>query len=191
MSTTLRTNFNTAVTERGLSLTAAMNHAQIKELLNAADAAGCKLNFPAVTAGTYDEFVLAAAAAQSHTITMRAAIVGAANCIVTFACADAAGDTLACTNTAGAVALTLANTTDSKNTLTLIKAIIDVSNSSTLGTAHGVGVVFITGTASQQVIHGGTNDRTASAAGVAATGIVKSSTAGALASRVIGVSPSA
>jgi len=164
-----------ALTSAGIDLTAALGHGQLKEAIRIVEATGGSLSksSDAAVQGTCDTLVLAPIASQTHTITVVATPTGHAKAtgIVSIAVADAGGDTLAVTNTAGVIAIALANATDSKNTLTLIKAALDAVSAGQYST-------FITGTASTQIVHGGTNDVTVRAAGAAATGALKSSTAG-------------
>ena len=99
---------------------------------------------------------------------------------VTVSVGDAAGDTLACTVTGAGtkaspwlIALTLANTTDSKNTLALIDAIIkatpgagDNTGTSTQAQASAVVETNVYGTSTPrnaQLVHGGTNTLAATA----------------------------
>lgn len=184
------TNFNAGLQDwRGQASGAAVmalsqSHAELQELLARARAAGVQLVLPALTAPSFDTFVLAPAASQTNTITIVANSPGPAASIATVAIADAGGDTLAVTFAAGVLAIALANTTDSKNTLTLIKAALDAALTSTTGAAYST---FITGTASTQMVHGGTNTRTAVAAGGSVGGGLKSSTAGVLGSRTLAI----
>lgn len=178
------TNIAAGLTSAGIDLTAAMTETELAEAMRIVQVGGGKLSKAAdsaVVAGTYDTFVLAPIASQTNTITVKALVPGAGTGIVSIEIADAGGDTLAVTNVAGVITINLANATDSKNTLTLIKAAIDAANSSTLGVTHSV-ATFITGTASTQMVHGGTNTVTATAAGGTAAGGIKASTAGAIAS---------
>lgn len=184
----IRTRIDTELTNRGLSLTGALANAELTETINLVKAAGGKISKAADVTGTYDTFVLATIASQTHTITVKAAVVGPGAGIVTVAIAVAGDDTLAVTNVAGVITISLANTTGAKNTLTLIKAAIDAANSSTLGVTHSV-VTFITGTASTQMANGGTNTVAATAAGGTAAGGIASSTAGAAQAGVISVLP--
>lgn len=183
MTHALRTRFNNELISRGYTLTQAFSQLQLREVLDIARSTGCEITKPAdsVTAGVQDSFVLAAIASQTHTITVTAVPpgTGLATGIVTIAVADAAGDVLAVTNVAGVVAIALANTTDSKNTLTLIKAALDAASGGQYATK-------ITGTATTQIVHGGTNDVAATAAGGAAAGALKSSVAGSIAANPSG-----
>lgn len=177
-----RTNYNAGGLARGLTsatgvAVAALNHGQIDELQNLADASGCKhaLAAPAVA---NDVWVLAPAASQANTLTIQSASPGhsvAANGVTTVQVADNGSDALSVTYTAGALKINLANSTDANNTLTLIKAAIDLLNTSTNGC---VASCYITGTASTQMVHGGTNTLAATAAGGTAGTSLKSSTAG-------------
>jgi len=184
------TNFNSALQDqRGQTSGAAVlalahNHQQLQEIMAMARAAGVQLTLPAATAPSFDTFVLAPAASQTNTITVVANSPGNATSITSVAIQDNSGDTLAVTLTAGALLIKLANATDANNTLTLIKAAIDAAMTSTTGAAASC---FITGTASTQMVHGGTNTRTAVAAGGAVGGGLKSSTAGVLASRTFAI----
>ncbi len=188
MSDARRTRINTELTARGLSLTAAMDQHTLQELMSAVKVSGGRLSKAVDAVGTYDTFVLAPAASQTNTLTIKAAVVGHAQTtgIVTVAVADAGGDTLAVTYAAGVLAIALANTTDSKNTLTLIKAAIDAAVTSTTGAGLSC---FITGTASTQMVHGGTNTLVAAAAGATAGTSLKSSTAGAAATGALSIAP--
>jgi len=177
-----RTAIDAALTSAGIDITAALAPAELSEAARIVQLGGGLLSKAAdssVVAATCDELVLAPIASQTNTITVRALKPGAGK-IASIAIADAGGDTLAVTNVAGAITISLANATDSKNTLTLIKAAIEAANSSTLGADHSVGC-FITGTASTQMVHGGTNDVATTAPGGTAAGGLKSSTLGALA----------
>jgi hypothetical protein len=182
------TNFNSGLQDlRGQASGAAVlalahNHQQLQEIMFLARAAGVQLTLPALTAGTPDTFVIAPIASQTNTITLVANAVGPAAGITTVEIKDSAG-ALAVTLTAGALQISL-STTDANNTLTLIKAAIDAAMTSTTG---AVASCFITGTASTQMVHGGTNTRAASAAGVTAGTGMKSSTAGTVASRTLAI----
>lgn len=181
------TNFNSGLQDlRGQASGAAVlalahNHQQLQEIMALARASNVNLVLPAATAPTPDVFVIAPIASQANTITITSASPGPAATIATLAIQDNSGDTLAVTFAAGALVIKLANVTDANNTLTLIKAALDAALVS-------VGYsTFITGAGATQMIHGGTNTRVASAAGVAAGTGVKSSTAGVAASRVFAI----
>lgn len=188
-----RTAIDAALTSAGITLTGALAPAELLEAARIVQAGGGTLSKAAdssVVAATVDEVVIAPIASQTNTITIRALKPGPGK-IASVAIADAGGDTLAVTNVAGAITISLANATDSKNTLTLIAAAIAAANSSTLGADHSVGC-FITGTASTQMVHGGTNSVTATAPGGTAAGGIKSSSLGALATTVgLTVAPAA
>jgi hypothetical protein len=176
-----RTRFNALANAAGLTdttgaVTGVLNHEQVEELHRMATAAGCTLAI-ATPATAGDQVVLAPIASQGNTITIQATVPGHAQTtgLVSVAVADAGGDTLAVTYSAGVLAISLANTTDSKNTLTLIKAAIDAAVTSTTGAGLST---FITGTGSTQMVHGGTNTLVATAAGGTAGTSLKSSTAG-------------
>lgn len=173
-----RTNFNTALTALGITLNPAqagtgtvLNHAQLQEVLNIADAAGCKVTLGGVQASK--TITPAATLTASLVITASKEYPGSLGNAITVAIADAGGDTLACTVSTTAISIALANTTDSKNTLTLIKALLD----STVGVGDNAGTTTrtagttlvnceIVGTStpgSAQLVHGGTNTLVASA----------------------------
>lgn len=178
-----RTNFNAGGLARGLTSAtgvpiAGLNHGQLDELMNLGDASGCKLTLAAPSVAN-DVFVLAPVASPTNTITIQAAAPGhnvASGGIVSVQVNDNASDALAVTYTAGAILIRLANATDANNTLTLIKAALDALNTSANGQVLSC---FITGTASTQMVHGGTNTLAATAAGGTAGTSLKSSTAGA------------
>lgn len=192
MATVKQDNFNRdLMAQRGQTTGAAVlalahNHQQLQEIMAQARAAGVQLTLPAATAPVSDQFVIAPIASQANTITIQAVPpgTGLATGIVSLAIQDNAGDTLAVTYTAGVLVIKLANTTDANNTLTLIKAALDAALTSTTGAGYST---FITGVGSTQMVHGGTNTRVASAAGVAAGTGVKSSTAGVVASRTFAI----
>ncbi len=181
MSTTMRTNFNKAANGKGLTdssgnITGVLNHGQVLELYEIADAAGVKVAVDG-TQVSFDTWVLAPAASQSNTITVQSTKPGTqiAAGVKSIQIADNGSDTLSVTYTSGAVKINLANSTDSNNTLTLILAALNALNTSTNG---AVLSAFITGTASTQMVHGGTNTVAATVAGGSAAGGLKSSTAG-------------
>jgi hypothetical protein len=183
MATTYRTAFNLAASAAGLTdanglITKALNATQLDELLRIATASGVQLAVPALTAaGVQDQWVIAPIASQTNTITIVSAAPGHSNAagVTTVQIGDNASDALAVTWTAGAVFIKLANATDSNNTLTLILAALNALNTSTNG---AVLSAFITGTASTQMVHGGTNTLAATAAGGTAGTGLKSSTSG-------------
>lgn len=176
MSNQKRTNISTALTGAGLSdLTVAMDQAQLETLLRIVQAGNGQLSKAADD--QHDTWVIADAGSQANTITIKSVPVGhqASGGVKTVEIAVAAGDALAVTYTSGAVKISLANTTGSNNTLTLILAALNALNSSTNG---AVLSAFITGTASTQMAHDGTNTVAATAAGGTATHGLKSSSAG-------------
>lgn len=179
-----RTNIAAGLVSAGITLSAAMTETELAEAMRIIQVGGGTLSKAAdsaVVAGTFDTFRVGQVDAPTHYITIKALVPGAGTGIVSVQVVDAAGDTLAVTNVAGVITISLANTTDSKNTLTLIKAAIDAANSSTLGVTHSV-ATFITGTASTQVVHGGTNDSGVLTSAGPAAGGVQAVSAGAIAS---------
>ncbi len=175
----LRTALNVELLARGLAnssgvLNAALNRGQIEELCAVCEARGCDVTMLAPTnAAAFDQLVLAPIASQGNTLTVQATVpgTGLATGIVTVQIADNASDALAVTNTAGVILIKLANATDANNTLTLIKAALDL-------VAVGQYTVVLTGTGSTQMVHGGTNTLAATAAGGTAGTGLKSSAAG-------------
>jgi hypothetical protein len=164
-------------------LALAWKHDELQELMARARAAGVQLTLPALTAPSSDVFVIAPIASQTNTITIQAVPPGTqqATGITTLEIKDAAGVSPTVTWVAGVLTISL-GTTDANNTLTALKAALDAALTTVAAYS-----TFITGTASTQMVHGGTNTRAASAAGVAAGTGVKSSTAGVAASRTLAI----
>ncbi len=160
------------------TLALAHNHQELQEILRMARATGVQLTLPAITAAvesTQSVVQVAHAADVTNFITITDVVPGvpAASGLLTIAIAPAGGDTLAVTMSAGGVlAIALANTTNSKNTLTLIKAALDVAGTGRIATK-------ITGAGSTQM-DGTTAAETyvAAAPGAAAGTGIKSSVAG-------------
>lgn len=172
-----RTNINTALSLAGLSdLTVAMNRGQLESLINIVRAGNGDISLAAQD--QHDIWVIADAGSQANTITIKSVPVGhsVTSGVKTVEIAVNGSDALSVTYTSGAVKISLANTTGANNTLTLILAALNALNTSTNG---AVLSAFITGTASTQMAHDGTNTIAATAAGGTASHGLKSSTAGA------------
>jgi ABC-type uncharacterized transport system ATPase subunit len=165
-----------------LNLALSYNMGQLQELIRAARAANVDLVLPAITpavAATQSVVQIAHAADVTNYIEIRDAIAGvpSATGLATIAIAVNGSDNLAATMSAGgALVISLANTTNSKNTLTLIKAAIDAVCGAVGKAAISTKIV---GTATTQM-DGTTAAETyvAAAPGAAAGTGVKSSVAG-------------
>lgn len=146
MSDARRTRLNTELTAKGLSLTGALNKNQLEEVVRLVDSVGGEISKAADVTGTHCSVNVGEVSAPTKYVTITAVPTGGASAsgVASVSVLPAGNDTLAVTNTSGAIVINLANTTGSKNTLTLIKAALDAASAGQYSTA-------ITGTASQQV----------------------------------------
>jgi hypothetical protein len=170
------------------ALALSQTHAQLLEMLRVARAANVQLTLPAITAAvaaTQSTVQLNQHGDSTNFITLTDVNPGVPSAagILTVEIKDSAG-ALSVTWVAGVLTINL-STTDANNTLTLIKAAIDVA-------AGGALTSKITGTASTQMVHGGTNTIAAAAPGSQADfthgiGAATAGTAAVAASRTLAV----
>lgn len=149
------------------------NMGQIEELVSIFRAGGAQMKMQ--KADTLPSITLTPAATTTGNLVITQTARSFANGeFITVSVGDAAGDTLACAVTGAGtsaspwlIAITLANSTDSKNTLLLIAAIINATvgagantGTTTMATNTSIVSCAIYGTSSPataQLVHGGTN----------------------------------